>query len=63
MAALFAAQTFPQGPVEDDEFAGLVVVQQVAGVGITVEDGIPGRRERGHGDQGFDQLFGDRSTT
>ena len=58
MTALFAAQTFAQGPVEDYEFAGLVVVQQVARMGITVKDCIRCRGEKGHGDQSFHQLLG-----
>ncbi len=40
MTALLTAQTFPQSPIENDKFAGAVVVKQVAGMGIAVKDRI-----------------------
>ena len=44
MPALIAAQAFAQRPVDDRQFAGAVVIEKVAGMGIAVKNGLFLRR-------------------
>ena len=57
MSALVAAQSFPQRPVDDGQLAGPVVVEQIAGMRIAVEDHVLLRRKEREGNQRFDQLL------
>ncbi len=58
MPALIAAQTFPQCPVDDRQFASAIVVKQIAGMRVAVKNRIFRRRQKWDCDQGFDELFG-----
>jgi uncharacterized protein YceH (UPF0502 family) len=55
---LVARQTFGERPVEQHQFAGALVVQQIARVRIGVKDAALAARKQGHRDQRFDQLLG-----
>ena len=57
MTALFAAQPFPQCPIDNGQLASTVVIKQVAGVGIAVKDRLLNRREQRHGNQRLDELL------
>ena len=58
MSALIAAQAFSERPIDDRQLARAAVVEQIAGVRVTMKDRIVLRREQRDGDQRFDQLFG-----
>ena len=57
MSSLLAAETLTQGPVKDGQLARSVVVKQVAGMRIAVEDCLLSRGENRHSHQGFHELL------
>ena len=62
MPSLLAAQTFRQGPIENNQFSSLIVIKQIACMRIGVEQRVFLRCEKRNGNQGFDQLLSHLST-
>ena len=56
--ALLAIQSFPECPVDNGQFVSSIVVQQISGVRIAMEDRNWHCRKKWNRDQSLDKLLG-----